>query len=93
MFSGDEENDTSSLVNNPQYGRFSDNGRGVANVIGAGGVVNMGVVSLEVTESDYDYPATFRAPIVDNNTGDTYSTVVTTSTLNDDDDPPYATVT
>lgn len=91
VFSGDEENDTSSLVNNPQYGRFSDNGRGVANVIG--GVVNMGVVSLEVTESDYDYPATFRAPIVDNNTGDTYSTVVTTSTLNDDDDPPYATVT
>ena len=77
----------SPWVHNPQYGQFpsqqeADSGGGVAR----GG--RRRAVSTEVSESDYDYPASFRTPLVDN-TGP-YSTVATDSGQNRE--TPYATV-
>ena len=70
------------IANNPQYNQFSSDQTSANN---AGGVV-----SLKATESDYDYPATFRTSHTSGN--DPYARVRDTSNTTGDD-PPYATVT
>ena len=73
------------IADNPQYRQFSSSNQPHNN--SAGGVARV-VMSAEVTESEYDYPATFRVSAADNGP---YSHVRNTADQNQD--PPYATVT
>ena len=78
------------IADNPRYRQFSSN---QPHTNDTGGVVraNWGVVSVEVSEGEYDYPATFRPhQATDNNP---YSRPRVTSDDDQVEDPPYATVT
>ena len=71
------------IADNPRYRQFSSN-QPHTNDTG-------GVVSVEVSEGEYDYPATFRPhQATDNNP---YSRPRVTSDDDQVEDPPYATVT
>ena len=74
--SGDQRSSSVKIADNPQYWKFlSQPSHG-------------GVVSVGLSESDYDYPATFQRSVVVSSDSDPYSEVRTTS----NQDPPYATV-
>lgn len=74
--SGDERSSSVKIADNPQYWKFSSQPS------------HGGVVSVGLSESDYDYPATFQRSVVVSSDSDPYSEVRTTS----NQDPPYATV-